>query len=72
MKIKSILVAGSLVAAPLAASAAELDLKTVSQYYRADTIRLEKMKLNHEKTVLITPWNHDHIGAKKSHIKYND
>ncbi len=28
--------------------------------------------MNHEKTVLITPWNHDHIGAKKSHIKYND
>jgi hypothetical protein len=32
MKINSILVAGSLVVAPMAASAAELDLKTVNQY----------------------------------------
>ena len=38
MKIKSILVAGSLVVAPMAASAAELDLKTVNQYSSQDQV----------------------------------
>jgi hypothetical protein len=38
MKIKSILVASSLVVAPLAASAAELDLKAVNQYSSQDQV----------------------------------